>query len=292
MELHTLGVNGGYTQRDVTEVAKVFTGWTVEQQPGGGPRFVFDASRHEPGTKHVLGVEIKEKGFQEGLEVLHMLATSPATAHFICNKLAVRFVSDEPPPGLVNRMSTVFLASNGNIEEVMRFLLQSPEFWAVTSYRAKIKTPEDFVLSAVRAGGMNVADPQLVVKAISDLGQPLYGRPTPDGYGMLSTPWVSSAALLARMNFSLALAANHLGKGITVDWLRQLGTTTSQQPQEQERQLEAMLLHGQVSPATQALVLQQLAAAAPPQPHQSQAADRQAALTAGLLFGSPDFQKR
>jgi uncharacterized protein (DUF1800 family) len=325
MELHTLGVNGGYTQRDVTEVAKVFTGWTVEQPPKGGPRFVFDESRHEPGVKHVLGVEIKENGFKEGLEVLHILATSPATAHFICRKLAVRFVSDTPPQSLVDRLSTVFLVSNGNIGEVMRFLVQAPEFWSVTSYRAKIKTPEDFVISAVRAGGIDVQDAGVVVKAISDLGQPLYGRQTPDGYSMLSTPWVNSGALLERMNFSLALAGNRLSKGVTVDWLSQLGTVPLQ-PEEQELQIENLLLHGQITENTRNLILQQLASTppqlgsgnstnvarpvseavagtnpppkplAPAQPMTAaqarQAADRQAALTAGLLFGSPDFQRR
>jgi uncharacterized protein (DUF1800 family) len=246
MELHTLGVNGGYSQRDVTEVAKVFTGWTIEQPPKGGPRFVFDESRHEPGMKRVLGVNIKENGYKEGLQVLHMLATSPATGHFICRKLAVRFVSDDPPQSLVDRLSTVFLASNGNIGEVMRFLVQSPEFWSVTSYRAKIKTPEDFVISAVRAGGMDVEDPNAVVKAISDLGQPLYGRQTPDGYSMLSTPWVNSSALLERMNFSLVLAGNRLGKGVTVDWLGQLGAA-SVLPDLEERQIENLIMHGQVS---------------------------------------------
>ena len=301
MELHTLGVNGGYSQRDVTEVAKVFTGWTIEQPPKGGPRFVFDESRHEPGMKRVLGVNIKENGFKEGLEVLHMLATSPATAHFVCRKLAVRFVSDDPPQSLVDRMSTVFLASNGNIGEVMRLLVQSPEFWAVTSYRAKIKTPEDFVISAVRAGGMEVQDPNVVVKAISDLGQPLYGRQTPDGYSMQSTPWVNSSALLERMNFSLALAGNHLSKGVTVDWLGQLGAA-SVLPDLEERQIENLIMHGQVSEKTRALVLQQLATApvtkpvaiAQPATEQQahQAADRQASLAAGLLFGSPDFQRR
>ena len=301
MELHTLGVNGGYSQRDVTEVAKVFTGWTIEQPPKGGPRFVFDESRHEPGMKRVLGVNIKENGYKEGLEVLHMLATSPATAHFICRKLAVRFVSDDPPQSLVDRLSTVFLASNGNIGEVMRFLVQSPEFWAVTSYRAKIKTPEDFVISAVRAGGMDVEDPNVVVKAISDLGQPLYGRQTPDGYSMLSTPWVNSSALLERMNFSLALAGNHLSKGVTVDWLGQLGAA-SVLPDLEERQIENLIMHGQVSEKTRALILQQLATAPVAKPvaigqpateqQAHQAADRQASLTAGLLFGSPDFQRR
>ena len=301
MELHTLGVNGGYSQRDVTEVAKVFTGWTIEQPPKGGPRFVFDESRHEPGMKRVLGVYIKENGYKEGLQVLHMLATSPATAHFICRKLAVRFVSDDPPQSLVDRLSTVFLASNGNIGEVMRFLVQSPEFWSVTSYRAKIKTPEDFVISAVRAGGMDVEDPNAVVKAISDLGQPLYGRQTPDGYSMLSTPWVNSSALLERMNFSLVLAGNRLGKGVTVDWLGQLGAA-SVLPDLEERQIENLIMHGQVSEKTRALILQQLATAPVAKPvaigqpateqQAHQAADRQASLTAGLLFGSPDFQRR
>jgi uncharacterized protein (DUF1800 family) len=307
MELHSLGVNGGYTQRDVTEVARVFTGWTIEQPPKGGPRFVFDESRHEPGIKRVLGVNIKENGFKEGLEVLHLLATSPATAHFICRKLAVRFVSDDPPQSLVDRLSTVFLASNGNIGEVMRFLVQSPEFWAVTSYRAKIKTPEDFVISAVRAGGIDVQDANVVVKAIADLGQPLYGRQTPDGYSMLSTPWINSSALLERMNFSLALAGNRLSKGVTADWLGQLGAM-SLVPDLEERQIENLLMHGQVSDKTRALILQQLQSAPPSQPRGSatpvamgqratpaqshQAADREASLTAGLLFGSPDFQRR
>jgi uncharacterized protein (DUF1800 family) len=298
MELHTLGVNGGYTQRDVTEVARVFTGWTIERPPKGGPRFVFDPTRHEPGIKRVLGVNIKEDGYKEGLEVLHLLAINPATAHFICRKLAVRFVSDNPPQSLVDRLSTVFLASNGNIGEVMRFLVQSPEFWAVTSYRAKIKTPEDFVISAVRAGGIDVQDANVVVKAIGDLGQPLYGRQTPDGYSMLSTPWVNSAALLERMNFSLALASNRLSRGVTVDWLSKLGAP-SLVPELEERQIEDLLLHGQVSENTRNLILQQLATtpqqAAKPvataeQAHQT--ADREAALTAGLLFGSPDFQRR
>jgi uncharacterized protein (DUF1800 family) len=318
MELHTLGVNGGYTQRDVTEVAKVFTGWTIEQPPKGGPRFVFDESRHEPGKKYVLGVEIKENGVKEGLQVLHMLATSPATAHFVCRKLAVRFVSDNPPQSLVDRLSMVFIASNGNIEEVMRFLVQSPEFWSVTSYRAKIKTPEDFVISAVRAGGIDVQDANVVAKAIADLGQPFYGRQTPEGYSMMSAPWVNSSALLERMNFSLALAGNRLSKGVTVDWLSQLGATSLQQPEEQERQIENLILHGHVSDKTRDLILQQLAAVAPPPPpqpgsaqpvaiapstppkpsppltsaQQHQFADREAALTAGLLFGSPDFQRR
>jgi uncharacterized protein (DUF1800 family) len=206
-------------------------------------------------------------------------------------------------------LSTVFLASNGNIGEVMRFLVQSPEFWSVAAYRAKIKNPEDFVISAVRAGGIDVQDANVVVKAIGDLGQPLYGRQTPDGYSMLSTPWVNSSALLERMNFSLALAGNRLSKGVTADWLGQLGAV-SLLPELEERQIENLLMHGQLSEKTRSLILQQLGSV-PTQPSQPQgsakpvamgqpvtaaqahqAADREAALTAGLLFGSPDFQRR
>ncbi len=129
MELHTLGVNGGYTQADVTQVAKVFTGWTIDQ-PARGGEFQFDERKHEPGTKTVLGQKIKENGMNEGLEVLHMLATSPATAKFISTKLAVRFVSDDPPPALVDRMAQAFLASDGDIKTVLRTMFESPEFWA------------------------------------------------------------------------------------------------------------------------------------------------------------------
>ncbi len=155
MELHTLGVNGGYTQADVTQVAKVFTGWTIDQ-PYRGAEYRFEARRHEPGTKTVLGTSIPEGGEAEGLQVLHMLATSPATAQFISTKLAVRFVSDTPPPALVDRMAKAFLASGGDIKTVLRTMFESPEFWAPEVYRAKVKTPEEFVLSAVRASGAEV----------------------------------------------------------------------------------------------------------------------------------------
>ncbi len=155
MELHTLGVNGGYTQKDVTEVAKVFTGWTIDQ-PFRGGTFQFDERRHEPGSKTVLGQTIKENGMNEGLEVLHMLATSPATANFISTKLAVRFVSDDPPPALVDRMAQSFLASDGDIKTVLRTMFESPEFWAPAAQRAKVKTPLEFVVSAVRASGATV----------------------------------------------------------------------------------------------------------------------------------------
>ena len=140
MELHTLSVNGGYSQKDVTEVAKVFTGWTLDQPRKGGD-FRFEPRMHEPGDKIVLGHRIKQNGEREGFEVLHLLAHNPKTAHFISQKLAMRFVADDPPPALVDRMTQTFLKKNGDIREVMRTMFQSPEFWSPDAYRAKVKTP-------------------------------------------------------------------------------------------------------------------------------------------------------
>ena len=154
MELHTLGVNGGYTQKDVTEVARVLTGWTIDQpQRGGG--FKFAERMHEPGTKVVLG-HAQANGEKEGREVLHILAHHPSTAKFISTKLAIRFVSDDPSPTLVDHMAQTFLKKNGDIREVLKTMLRSPEFWTTASYRAKLKTPLEFVVSAVRTSGAEV----------------------------------------------------------------------------------------------------------------------------------------
>ena len=235
MELHTLGVGGGYTQHDVTEVAKVFTGWTVgpKMNPFGARvtrqgllenRDVeepvqpgFDESKHEPGPKVVLGVTIKENGSNEGLQVLHMLATSPATAKFISRKLAVRFVSDDPPQALVDRMAAKFLSSQGDIRLVLATMIDSPEFWSRETFRAKVKTPQDFVVSAMRASGAEVASPAALVGQIAELGMPIYGMQTPNGYSMKADPWNNTGALVSRMNFALALSANKL-PGVTVEW--------------------------------------------------------------------------
>ena len=216
MELHTLGVNGGYTQQDVIEVAKCFTGWTIDKPFQGGGAY-FDENRHEPGTKMVLGHKIKENGQKEGLEVLHILATSPATAHFISQKLAVRFVSDDPPPALVNRMAATFLKSDGNIKAVLLTMYKSPEFWSPQVYRAKLKTPVEFMASALRASGADVKSPLPLVQAMDRLGMPIYGMLTPQGYSWKSDEWVSSNALISRMNFALVLSSNRV-TGTKTDW--------------------------------------------------------------------------
>ena len=316
MELHTLGVNGGYTQADVTEVAKVFTGWSVTP-PTEGSQFQFDERRHEPGVKTVLGQKIKENGMNEGLQVLHMLATSPSTAKFISTKLAVRFVSDDPPASLIDKMSQTFLSSGGDIKSVLRAMFEAPEFWAPTAERAKVKTPEEFVISAVRASGASVNNTLPLVAALDKLGMPLYGMQTPNGYSWKSEGWVSTGALVSRMNFALVLASDRL-PGITADWTRLVkgSVAADSQVTAKERKLEAALLGFPLSEKTRTQVL----AEADDQTVPAQAArefeggrgygggggamlaalgrrgagptDPQAAVMAGLLLGSPEFQRR
>jgi uncharacterized protein (DUF1800 family) len=348
MELHTLGVNGGYMQADVTQVARVFTGWTIDQ-PFRGGGFQFDERKHEPGTKIVLGQKIKENGMNEGLQVLHMLASSPATAKFISTKLAVRFVSDDPPPALVDRMTQAYLSSDGDIKTVLRTMFESPEFWGQDVERAKVKTPLEFVTSAVRASGATVANSLGLVLALDRLGMPLYGMQTPNGYSWQSEGWVSTGALVSRMNFALVMAGDKL-PGVTTDWTRLLGPAgrpkagagetaamngagsgaavsaagdVDPEVAAKERRLEMVLLGQPLSEKTRAAVIGQSgdSTAAMQAMREFQGAggvgkgdaaaiymrgafgmnadqrdlvpdDRQAAIMAGLMLGSPEFQRR
>jgi uncharacterized protein (DUF1800 family) len=326
MELHTLGVDGGYTQHDVTEVAKVFTGWTIDRPQQGGYSFEFDDRRHQPGSKAVLGKEIQENGMKEGLEVLHMLATSPATAHFISKKIAIRFVSDNPPQTLINRMANTFLKTDGNIREVMKTLFHSPEFWSRSAYRAKVKTPEEFVISAIRASDGELTHPMAAVFAMVPLGMSFYGMQTPNGYGWTADKWVNSSGLLNRINYSLALAVNRGGSILSTNVLLGIepGSTPLSAP-EMIAKLNQRILNGQLTMKTQKTVLAQLKdpnfkdmsklplgemsnldrrggqldvslkrqrvaqqqIAQAPMPD-----DLQAAVVVGLLLGSPEFQRR
>jgi uncharacterized protein (DUF1800 family) len=304
LELHTLSVNGGYTQRDVTEVAKVFTGWTLDN-PNEGMAFKFDPRKHEPGPKFVLGKRIKPAGEDEGKQVLHMLATSRQTAHFISLKLAQRFVADDPPPALVDRMAKTFLKKKGDIREVLTTLFRSPEFWADGAYRAKVKTPLEFVASAVRATGASVDDAMPLIRQLNNMGMPLYGAQPPTGYSMKAQTWVSSSALLTRMNFALALTAGKL-KGVKVDSIQLEGGP----PPPTDRTvalttMEAKLLAADVSKQTHDSIVAQIETleknspeleqnkkkdtkAKPPEANRPADAD----LMAGLLLGSPEFQRR
>jgi uncharacterized protein (DUF1800 family) len=215
MELHTLGVNGGYTQADVTELARILTGWTIGLPDDGG-QFQFDPRRHEPGMKTVAGEKFYETGNDEGLRALNMLAHRPATARFISKAIAARFVADDPPETLVARMAATFQASDGDIREVMRTMLHSPEFWEPKVYAAKFKTPLEFVVSAVRATGANVTAPDALVQNLAQMGMQPYGMSVPTGYSTRAEAWDNEGALLARINFATALTQGKLG-GIQFD---------------------------------------------------------------------------
>src|SRR5579863_5149864 len=289
MELHTLGVNGGYTQQDVTEVARVFTGWTLkEPRQGGG--FTFEERTHEPGNKTVLGHRIKQKGEKEGLEVLHMLAHNPSTAKFICTKLATRFVSDDPPPALVDRMAQTFLEKQGNIREVLKTMIGSPEFWAPEAYRAKVKTPLEFVVSAVRASGADVTDAMPIAHQLQNMGMPLFGMQPPTGYSMKADAWVNSSALLGRMNFAMALTSGKL-KGTQVEI--ESAPAQGDDPQQTLIALENNLLAGDVSKQTHDVISARLQDTKitrrklddPTRPPNI-------SMIEGLLLGSPEFQRR
>jgi uncharacterized protein (DUF1800 family) len=286
LELHTLSVNGGYSQRDVTEVAKVFTGWTIEKPEEGGG-FKFEPRMHEPGPKFVLGHRIKPKGEGEGLEVLHRLATSPQTAHFISLKLAQRFVSDDPSPALVDRMAKAFLQKKGDIREVLSTLFHSPEFWDEGTYRAKVKTPLEFVTSAVRATGAEVTDALPLTRQLNNMGMPLYGAQPPTGYSMKAETWVSSSALLNRMNFALALTSGKI-RGVKVEAAQLAGSNPA--PSDSSvtlSTLESSILVGGVSQQTHDSIAGQLETAAKKASHSPDVT-----MVAGLLLGSPEFQRR
>ncbi len=287
LELHTLGVNGGYTQKDVTEVARVFTGWTLKEPRRGGD-FEFDERKHEPGTKYVLGRRIKEHGDKEGEEVLDILAHHPSTAHFISTELAERFVSDDPPAALVDRMAKTFLKKDGDIREVLRTMFRSPEFWSPEVYRARVKTPLEFVASAARASGADVANPMALLRALNRMGMPLYGAQPPTGYKTSAEIWVNSSALLNRMNFGLALASNKL-PGVTVSPKTLLGDDDFASPEQALAQLESALIGGEVSKQTGEAILRQVSTT---EFEEAGRGPANLALITGLLIGSPEFQRK
>jgi uncharacterized protein (DUF1800 family) len=290
MELHTLGVDGGYTQKDVTELARVLTGWSIERpQLGGG--FHFNERAHEPGTKYVLGHKIGEHGEKEGEEVLEILAHHPSTAKFISRKLAMRFVSDNPPQALVNRMAETFQQKDGDIREVLRTMFHSPEFWAADAYRAKMKTPFEFVTSAVRVSGADIQNALPMVAALNRMGMPLYGMQPPTGYSMKADAWVNSSALLNRMNFALQLGSGRLpGSSLDPQIL-----VRGEQPADADAALAALeqgILAGDVSTQTHSVLEKQLN---DPQISRRKLDDTgkpNYGAIAGLIMGSPEFQRR
>jgi len=293
MELHTLGVDGGYTQKDVQEVARCFTGWTIFQPRGAvaavTPRrfamadtpagtFFFNARTHDDGEKIVLGNKIPAGGgFNDGLKVLDILAHHPSTAKFIATKLVRHFVSDTPPPALVNRVAAAFTKSDGDIRETLKAIFFSNEFNSAEAYRAKVKRPFELVISAIRTLGADTNGGPGTHRWIERMGEPLYGFQTPNGYSDAAESWVNTGGLLERMNFGLALAGNRV-QGTKVD-LTKLGTENTDRNKLVDASLKTILA-GEVSAATKQALLKQLDQTDP------------LAKVVGLILGTPEFQRQ
>ena len=291
MELHTLGVDGGYTQKDVTEVARCFTGWTIEK-PRQYADFKFDDRLHDPDPKIVLGKKIHAGGMKDGEQVIDLLVHQPSTAKFISTKLARRFVSDNPPPALVDRMAQTFQSTDGDTRAVLKTMIWSPEFWSRESYRAKIKTPFELVVSAVRALGTDVDTPMPLVQWAGRIGEPLYQCQPPTGYSDKADAWVNTGALLNRLNYSLALAGNKM-RGARTDVASLLGVESSADPKTALNRAAQVFLGGQASATTAETLEKQLEN---PQVLQAKLDDpRQQVdlgVVAGLVLGAPEFQRR
>jgi uncharacterized protein (DUF1800 family) len=291
MELHTLGVDGGYTQKDVTEVARCFTGWTIDK-PRQYADFKFDDKLHDPDPKIVLGKKIHAGGMKDGEQVIVLLVHHPSTAKFISTKLARRFVSDNPPPALVDRMARTFQSSDGDIRAVLKTMIWSPEFWSREAYRAKIKTPFELVVSAVRALGTDVDTPMPLVQWVGRIGEPLYQCQPPTGYSDKADAWVNTGALLNRLNYSLALAGNKM-RGARTDVASLFGEDSSADPKSALDRAVQVFLGGQAGPTTVETLEKQLEN---PQVLQAKLDDPRKqvdlGVVAGLVLGAPEFQRR
>jgi len=291
MELHTLGVDSGYTQQDVTQAALALTGWTMTA-PRRDPEFRFVEWFHGDEPKMILGEKIHSGGMKDGEQLLNMLAANPNTAKFISTKLARRFVSDTPPPALVDRMAETFERTGGDIREVLKTMIYSPEFWSRAAYRSKIKKPSELVVSALRATGADMAEAMPAVRWTAQIGEPLYGCQPPTGYKDTAETWVNSGALLNRMNFSILLATGRM-RDTRVDLAALLGPGNPKDPNSVLDRAVEVFLGGQVSPQTRAVLEKQLD---DPQVLQAMlddpVKDVDAGMIAGLVLGSPEFQRK
>jgi uncharacterized protein (DUF1800 family) len=281
LELHTVGVDGGYTQEDVIAVARIFTGWSIKRPQQGGD-FEFHDWAHDTGEKQVLGVRFPEgHGRDEGIRLLKMLASLPATMHHVSWKLCQRFVNDDPPDGCVDDAVAAWKRSHGDIREVVRAIVTGPDFWAPPNIRAKVKTPLEFVVSAVRAVAADPDTTPRLAQVVARLGQPLFQHVAPDGYPEMETAWVNSGALLDRMNAAVALAAGKL-PGVTVTGDSLIGAAAS--PDELIDIVDREILGGTMSENTKQVIKRQLADI--PDPRQGRV------LAIGLALGGPEFQRQ
>jgi uncharacterized protein (DUF1800 family) len=280
LELHTLGVDGGYTQQDVQEVARILTGWGM-QRPIQGAGFEFHEWAHDKGEKTVLGVRFPAgQGMEEGIRLLKMLAGHHATMHFISAKLCARFVADDAPDGCIDDAVDAWHESDGDIRVVLRAIFHSPDFWSARALRAKVKTPLEFVVSALRAVGAEPDTTIRLAQVVTRLGQPLYLQSAPTGYPETQADWVNSGALLQRMNVAVGLAAGRLpGATVNLDALLPTGDAAALIAAVDQR-----LLGGTMSQQTKAVLQRELADVRDP----AQAR----AYAVGLTLGGPEFQRQ
>src|SRR6266540_1164156 len=282
MELHTLGVDGGYTQKDVTELARALTGWSIVR-PEQGAGFLFRAALHDTGAKTVLGHRLPAGGgIEEGEMMIRILARHPATAGRIAFQLCQRFVADAPPSELVERVAKKFLGTGGDLRETVRAVVTSPEFFDPRYYRAKIKSPFEYVVSAVRAVGASPDDALPIARQLAQMGEPLYLCQPPTGYSDTADAWVNTGALVARLNFALQLAANRL-PGPWTDLESLIEPESAADAKKAAEALSCALVEGELSPETRRALERSIGEG-----------NRRPAipLIAGLLLGSPEFQRQ
>ncbi|MEP6992195.1 MAG: DUF1800 domain-containing protein [bacterium] len=292
MELHTLGVDGGYTQTDVINVARALTGWTL-QSPREGGGFRFDSSMHDAGPKLVLGHALPAgRGTEDGEEVLDIVARHPATARFIATKLVRHFVSDTPPPALVQRAAAEFLRTDGDIRQVLALIVASPQFYTRGSVRSKVKTPYELVASTYRVMQGRPDTAGRSVQLAATLGQPLYGHLTPEGWPDEADAWMNTGAILSRINFGSNVAAGRV-LGIAGKW-----TPPSLPPgaslEQQVDAISAAILQGEMSPDTHRVLMSGSNPLAARAGMAVSPAGRAPTLTEllGLALGAPEFQRR
>ena len=281
LELHTLGVDGGYDQHDVIEVARIFTGWSIRRPQQGGD-FEFHDWAHDTGDKQVLGLEFERgQGMDEGIRLLKLLANHPATTHHLSRQLCQRFVNDDPPDGCVDDAVAAWQRTHGDIREVLRAIFHGPDFWAAANVRAKVKTPLEFVVSAARAVAADPDTTPRLAQVVARLGEPLYLHVAPDGYPEREDAWVNSGSLLDRMNAAVALAAGRLpGAAVALDSV----APDTVDVQHLIAAIDDGILGGTMSQNTKRVISEQLSDVKDPV--------QARALAIGLAIGGPEFQRQ
>jgi uncharacterized protein (DUF1800 family) len=296
MELHTLGVDGGYTQTDVVELARCLTGWTV-RRPRDEAEFFFNPRMHDDGPKTLLGHNIAPGGgIEEGRQALHILATHPSTARFVSLKLCRRFVADNPPDSVVERASREFDKTQGDVRAVLKIILTSPDFYSEAAYRAKVKSPFEMLASTLRALGAETDAARPLMWLMARMGEPLFRYQAPAGYSDRESTWISSSSLLERLNFATTIVSNHI-PGTQIDFASAAGNANSTDLLVDD--LSRRLTGGTLSPGSRRAILASLQGAQGQSASASQTSPAgegesfpTVSTVAALVIGSPEFQRR